>query len=277
MNENEEVVVPTDAELDAAWNDDEVEVADDGEQEQPTADQPEEEKPVEEEAAETKEQEEKQAETDQPLTFTLKHLDEVKTVDKDEIVKLAQQGMDYERVKTERDQLRTYRTEADPALAFVKTFAEKNGMSIPDYMDYCRKQALLDSGINEQTATAQIALEKQKAALKADDDARKSEEAQKQKAAEIERQKADAKAKDMSRFLEKFPTVKPTDIPSEVWVNVAKGDSLVVAYTEHRNKQLETELAAERQNKANAQKTTGSLATNGAGKQDDIDKWWNDD
>jgi hypothetical protein len=56
------------------------------------------------------------AEAAESQAFTLKHLDEVRTVGRDEVVKLAQQGMDYERVRSERDQLRKYREEIGPAL-----------------------------------------------------------------------------------------------------------------------------------------------------------------
>lgn len=281
MDENEQALAPTDTEIDAAW-DDEVEVADDGEQAQPEADQP-----KADEAPETAEKakpsetepkaEEKQAETDQPLTFTLKHLDEVKTVDKDEIVKLAQQGLDYERIRTERDQLRDYRKDADPALTLVKAYAEKNGMNITEYVDFCRKQELIATGIDEKNADAQISVEKQQAQLKSEQDEKAAAAVQANKQREELEKQAESRKTEMNRFLQKFPAVKPDDIPKEVWAEVAKGDSLVVAYTEHRNKQLETELAAERQNKANAQKSTGSLSTSGKSeKMDDIDRWWND-
>lgn len=282
MDETTEALAPTDAEIDAAWNDTAVEATEDsgdGEQEpaKPEADQPKVEEPVKEEPTTDKAKEEKSAEADQPLTFTLKHLDEVKTVDKDEIVKLAQQGMDYERIRTERDQLRDYRKEADPAMTFLKSYADKQGMSVSQYLDFCRKQELLSSGLDEKNATATLEIEKREATDKAAAEAKTAEEKQKQAAALETKQKADARQSDMSRFLKKFPDVKPDTIPPEVWKEVAKGDSIVTAYTEWRNQKLEAELAAERQNKANAQKTTGSLSTTGTGTQDEYDKWWNDD
>ena len=282
MDESTEAFTLTDAEVDASWNgtDTGMEFEDEGEQDnaQPEADQPTTEEPTEAEATEVKEADEKQAEADQPLTFTLKHLDEVKTVGKDEIVKLAQQGMDYERIRTERDQLRDYRNEADPALNLVKAYAEQNGMTITDYVDFCRKQELMAKGIDEATATERVAVDNDKARIQAEKEAKAAEEAQTKAQQEEQQKRVENRKNEMNRFLQKFPAVKPESIPSEVWAEVAKGDSLVVAYTEHRNKQLEAELAAERQNKANKEKTTGSLSTTGAGsKQDEIDKWWNSD
>lgn len=49
------------------------------------------------------------AEADQPgdvgESFTLKHLDEVKNVSRDEVVTLAQKGLDYDRIRTKLDHL----------------------------------------------------------------------------------------------------------------------------------------------------------------------------
>lgn len=285
----------SDAELDAAW-DDEVEVTPNEQQDtEPEADQPtgqpaetpaeDAEKPQDEPAAEPTPGDGGVKEADQPSTFTLKHLDETRTVDRDEVVKLAQQGMDYDRVRTERDQLRTYRDGAEPALALVKAYAEKNGMSIPDYIDFARKQELMQTGMSEQTADVQISLEKRETDLKAREQAIAEREARenaqtadREKQEETTRQNAEARRKEMTIFLQKYPGVDPRkDIPREVWDEVSQGVSLLTAYTDHRNKQLEAELAAERQNKANAQKSTGSMTTKGAGVQDEIDKWWNEE
>ena len=59
---------------------------------------------------------------------------------------------------------------------------------------------------------------------------------------------------------------------------VAQGESLTAAYTMHRNQQLEAELAAERQNKQNQERTTGSLSAQREGdSKSEIDKWWYED
>lgn len=205
---------------------------------------------------------------DQLPAFTLKHLDETRTVGRDEVVKLAQQGMDYERIRTERDQLRAYRSENNPALALVKSLAEKSGMSTADYVDFCRRQTLTSSGISQQNAQRQIAAEKRQShttARQADGMA-------------AQQQRAEARKTEMTRFLRTFPNVKPEAIPKEVWKNVVRGEGLTSAYAMYRNRQLETDLAAERQNRVNAQKTTGSLFAGGAGiRQSELDRWWNDD
>ena len=197
---------------------------------------------------------------------------------RDEVITLAQKGRDYDTVRQERDQLRQYRQEADPALSLVKSYAQRNGLSVEQYIDTVRKQELLAQGINEQTADAQISMEKQQAALQTQaaeaEAARKRQEAI---AAQTQARQA-ARKQGMVDFLRAYPDVKAQDIPREVWDRVAQGESLTAAYTMHRNQQLEAELAAERQNKQNQERTTGPLSAQreGDGKSE-IDKWWYED
>ena len=121
-------------------------------------------------------------------------------------------------------------------------------------------------------------MEKQQAALQAQ--AAEAEAArQRQKAAEERaRQQSEARKQGMLDFLRAYPAVKPADVPKEVWERVAQGESLVSAYTMHRNRQLEAELAAERQNRQNQQNTTGPLNSPREGDtRSEIDKWWYED
>lgn len=192
---------------------------------------------------------------------------------------MAQKGWDYDTVRQERDQLRQYREEADPALLMVRGYAERSGMTVEQYLDLCRRQELLSQGVNEQTADAQIRLEKQQTILEAQtraaQEARQRQEAEAQKAQEAQA----ARRKDMEDFMAAHPGVKGADIPNEVWAQVAAGKSMTTAYTEYENKQLKAELAAERQNKANAQRSPGSLTNpQGEDTRSELDKiWYSDD
>lgn len=258
-----------DAELEAAWAEEEDAMVEDGAHE--TADQPEDaqqqaDQPAAPETGTPPEQSAEEQKADQPQLFTLKYRGEQLQVTQDETV------------RQERDQLLQYRQEADPALELVRGYAQRNGMTVGDYLDYCRRRELMSQGINEQTANAQIAVEKQQAALQRQNAeaaaARKRQEAE----ADQARQRQEAQRKDFAAFLGAYPGVKTTEIPKEVWEKVAQGESLVSAYTMHRNRQLEAELAAERQNRKNQQRTTGSLSDPAGGdKKDDIDRWWNED
>lgn len=275
MNETNETPI-LDDDLDAAWADETPEAQ---EPEPPQAHPAPEAPQAAEPPAAPEEQEEKPAEADQPELFTLKNRDETRQVTREELVSMAQKGWDYDTVCQERDQLRQYREEADPALLMVRGYAERSGMTVEQYLDLCRRQELLSQGVNEQTADAQIRLEKQQTILEAQtraaQEARQRQEAEAQKAQEAQA----ARRKDMEDFMAAHPGVKGADIPNEVWAQVAAGKSMTTAYTEYENKQLKAELAAERQNKANAQRSPGSLTNpQGEDTRSELDKiWYSDD
>lgn len=241
-----------------------------GDETKPQQDQPESEGPQE-----APKQAEEQA--DQPETFTLKNRDETRQVDRDELIAMAQKGWDYDTVRSERDQLRQYRDEADPAISLVKAFAEKSGMTVVEYIDYCRKQEIMQSGVNEATAQAQLEVEKQQAAVAAQQ-ARQQEEAQARQKAEAEQaRQAAARKAEMTAFLTAYPDVQPGDIPKEVWAQVTSGMPLVTAYTMHLNQVLAADLAAERKNRENQAQTTGSMSSAGESAKDNLFDGWDED
>jgi len=269
MEELTESAVPSDETIDSTWNEECGEAeSTDGPDWEPDADQQ-----TEEPAGQTPEnvaqQTDGQARQKAPAggeeaTFTLKHLDEVRTVGRDEVVKLAQQGMDYDRIRTERDQLRSDYQQTDPSFSLISSFAKRSGMNTAQYLENIRKQDLIRSGASEQAANAQIAAEKMTAA--------KTQEASRREQVQAEARKAS-----MTRFIKAYPDVKPEEITKEVWKAVSRGEDLTAAYTFHKNRRLEADLAAERQNGRNTQMSTGSMSTRGTGKQDEIDRWWNDE
>jgi hypothetical protein len=276
--ESQEVM--TDADFDAGWSDDDT--ADVG------VDQPDEEvaeQPAEEEQkAEPKEEPTEKAEDtvpveQEPQRFALKNkVTGDKWVTLEEMKALAQKGDDYDRVQQERDQLRNYWKESEPAMALVRKAAEKSGFAtIGEYLDYVRKQELMQTGINEQTAQAQIAMEKQKAEMDAIlEQQRKEKDAEAQVKAENER-RMEARRAEINAFRQNYPDVKAEAIPREVWDMVKNGTPLVAAYSMHRMKALETELAAARQNKAAREQSPGSMKTAGDQTKDIYDDGWYDD
>lgn len=208
--------------------------------------------------------------------FTLKNRDETRQVGKDELIAMAQKGWDYDTVRSERDQLRAYRDETESAMSIVKAFAERSGLSVQEYLDYCRKQELMSSGINEATADAQVALERKQAVL--DSQLQKQKEEQDAKAREQAEadKKAEARRADMQQFMSIYPEVKAESIPKEVWTQVHSGVPLATAYTMYQNRTLQAELQAERQNKAAREKSTGSMTTAGDKSVDVYDEGWYD-
>ena len=193
------------------------------------------------------------------------------------MVRLAQQGLDYERVRTERDQLREYRAQADPALNLVKTFAENSGMSLEDYVDYCRTQAIMaGEGVDEATARVKVSVEKQQAKLDAQTRAAQAEQHRQQAAADKAQAEAEARKQDMLAFIGAYPGVKATDIPKEVWDKVTEGQSLVTAYTMHQNQQLKAQMAAKEQNQRNAAKAPGSMKSQGEKGRKTLADYWDE-
>ncbi len=279
MEDNEIMSQEMDAALDAEWDDSaadqpqEAQEATEAVQESTEQEAQTQEPPESEQAQETQDE----AKADQPETFTLKNRDETRTVSRDELIAMAQKGWDYDTVRAERDQLRQYRDEADPAMSLIKSFAQRSNMTIGDYLDYCRKQELLAGGVNEATAQAQLELEKQQAAMAAEREQRSMEEQARQRQVQEEEQRTQARKAEMVQFLNAYPDVKPADIPPQVWAQVSNGTPLTVAYTMYQNQQLRADLAAERQNKENRSKTTGSMSTAGAAEQDELDAIWYSD
>lgn len=153
MDENMETVQEA---VEAGWSD--------GDAAQQEVSAPPEDHPAQENLTQQPEKEE-QKPADQPELFTIKNRDETRQVARDELVAMAQKGWDYDHVREERDQLRAYRKEADPALELVKSYAQRNGMNVSDYLDFCRKQELIASGMSERDAANKVGMEKERAEL----------------------------------------------------------------------------------------------------------------
>lgn len=270
MDENMETTAVTDEQVDAAWNDTE------------PADQPEQVEETEHEPESTTEQPNDDQDNgnkpaDQPEMFTIKNRDETRNVTRDELISMAQKGWDYDHVREERDQLRQYREQADPALELVKNYAQRNNMSVPEYLDFCRRHELMAKGMNQQDAEQTLRFEKERAELdrrRAELDAvQQQQDSMKQRAMEAQQ----ARQRDIQAFYQAYPGVDPKSIPQEVWAAVQAGQTLTNAYTMHENKRLMAEIAAMKQNEKNKAKSPGSLGGNSGKEMDEIDRLWAED
>lgn len=214
---------------------------------------------------------------DQPELFTIKNRDETRQVTRDELVAMAQKGWDYDHVREERDQLRAYRQEADPALELVKSYAQRNGMNVSDYLDFCRKQELIAAGMSERDAANKVGMEKERAELDRQRAEMKAYQDRQNSMAQQAQARAQAQQRDVEAFYRAYPNVDPKSIPQEVWAAVRGGESLVNAYTMHENRRLQAELSAERQNKENRAKSPGSLGGNSAEDEASlISRYWDE-
>lgn len=244
------------------------------EEPQPEADQ-QEEGPEQEAEPETQEaQEEPQEAADQQL-FDLKHMGQSYQVNRDQVVTLAQKGMDYDHVRTERDAAREKYAELE---GFLQELAAPSGMSIEDLIDNTRASVLADrEGIDQTVALQRVKLDRDRRAF----------EAQQQKVQQA--QQADDQMKQFYtqgyvRFSQKYPNIDPRAVPAEVNNAFINGEDLSEAYTYWLNNQMQQELETARkriealeQNEKNKERSTGSQQSAGVGetqKRDPIDEDW---
>ena len=218
----------------------------------------------------------------EPETFTLKHLDEVRTVNRDEVVSLAQKGMDYDRIRGKLD-------DASAELKDIKDWFGKytNGQDFNSFRDNVEANQMAQRlGIDKATALERIKLDRERKAL----DAERQKAADAENEAEAQKRRA---ADDIREFSEKFPDVAAkmvndkSAIPQEVWDAVRRGERLVDAYDRYnvkqtiealqkRNRELEEQAKVREQNEKNAARSTGSQKSVGETDYVDlIEAGWN--
>lgn len=273
--------------LDAAWNGEEPDPAEGARAEetpQPTADQPGQGSAEAAGGTEGKQptadqpgQEGEQPTADRPgdgETFTLKNRDQVRTVGRDEVIAMAQKGWDYDTVRADRDRLMDYQKETEPMVAAMRSWAQRAGMSLEQYMDYVREEELKANGVAPETAKAQVAMEKRQADLDARERAAAEEKTRQEAQAREAAEREAARQKDFNAFLAAYPEVKPEDIPKAVWERVGAGESLVTAYTMERNRELTVRLTALEQDAKNRERSPGSMSTRGDKGKSSLEDFW---
>lgn len=282
--EDEEVMTVEETDFDD-WDDIDIDLASEAEDEEPAveaapeeADQPTEGDPTEEAA------EEPESTEPAPELFELKHLGETKSVNRDEIVTLAQKGLNYDHIREERDSAKAEVARLKELEDFLKELAAESGGSVEDLIidtqaaRMVQQDAKLGKTTDKELAREKVRLQRDRAALekqKAEKTAVDAEAAQKQ-----------AKINDgIKRFAQAHPDLKAEEIPKEIWDKVADGGDLGALWNEHENRQLkatiaelQSKLKTKEQNEKNKQRAVGSQKTAGAAPQKD--PWfdgWDDD
>ena len=224
------------------------------------ADQPEAETPAEPEA------EDKSEADDADQWIELKHLDDApRKVSKEEAKTLAQKGLDYDRIRQERDDLKSKLPQYEEMEKFLKEM-QGDFESLEDFMDDTRARVRSDAeGISYEDALAAV----------------KSARKQPEQPA-----KKDPNDINVDAFLQKYPTVKAEDIPESVWADVRSTGDLLLSYekydTEKKNDriaELEREIETLKNNKKNTDRSTGSSKSSGATSSKSLiaSLWDNDD
>lgn len=216
-------------------------------------------------AGEAQKQQQPAAESAAPKTWVLRHLDEAKTVNEQELTALAQKGMDYDRIRQGYDEFK-------PVMDLFSQFANKAGMNTKDYIAYIRQEAKRASGMNAADAKRAVELEDREATVAAREAADR-ERQQAQQRADAAKQTAEARRKaDIDEFMKTFPEAAkdPKGIPKEVWDDVKQGLSLVASYAKYQVAQAQSQAqkaqhdaSAAQQNQKNGQRSTGSMKSAG--------------
>ena len=218
--------------------------------------------------------------------FTLKHLGEEKTVDSEEVVRLAQKGLDYDRQKADYEAFQSavnnlggVETLTDYK-AFLEELAAGSNMSVQEVIDSARAANLSKKdGISIQAARQQIELNKRERALSV-------KELAANKAAKDEADKKAAIDAEFTAFAKEYPDLKGEDIPKEVWDEFAKTGKLTDAYRKHELSALRKEVAelkkkaeTAEKNSENRQKAAPSAVTAGqkSGNLDPFDEAWDEE
>lgn len=192
-----------------------------------------------------------QAPVAEPRKIKVKYLHEDKEVTDEEAVPLIQKGMDYDRVKTQADQLQEDRK-------FIEGLAKEYGMDAATLKAELSKaaratkaQELIDKGIPDDVVDEILENRKYR---------------EEQKARETQAQADTRRQNDAAAFLKEYPDVKPTDIPQSVWKDVEEGIPLIHAYAKHENSILRAQVqktsmlaAVQTQNFENSNAAPGSI------------------
>lgn len=181
----------------------------------------------------------------------------------DDLVTNFQKGLNYDKKQEQYENLQNSKVEQ-----YVSKKAKELGMSVDEYIDQVEKyerdqekakekarlEEMINNGVPEDVAKEVIATSQLRKQLQEKENALKEQE---------ERTKAENdKNKQYADFVEKFPNVKPEDIPKEVFEN-AQSSNLVSAYKDWLIKDLETKLQIKEQNEKNEKSAIGSVTETG--------------
>lgn len=225
---------------------------------------------------------------DKPI-FVLRHMGQSFSVNQEDMVALAQKGLDYDRIRTQRDQMMN-----DPTLAELDLFAQMNGTSrleliqsmIAAYQEQsvvARSNQLVQQGYDENAAYQIASLEMQNQMAQ-----RRQMVSQNQARAQQNQQMVEQRQKEQehqvriaqfSRLKEAFPELREksfSDLPKSVQEAILNGLTPLEAYQGFvlsENKRIASESKRQveimRNNQAVREKSTGSVKSSKAPKVKD--------
>lgn len=209
----------------------------------------------------------------EPETFTLKVNKEERTVTREEMISLAQQGADYERVKAAAEQAKSDNTalkeqnaKMQEAYDLLTALSEESKVSVPELLDVFRMNRYKNQGLSEDAAKERVAREKAERELQ-------TLKAEKQAAQAAQQNPDTDRAKrDLEEFRRVYPDVALTkELVDSMLPDVQAGMSMTQAYQKQVTakkdaeiQQLQAQLDAERKNRENRASSPGSQKDSGA-------------
>lgn len=209
-----------------------------------------------------------------PETFELTYLGEKRTVNRAEVVQLAQKGLNHDRLqeqwnglKAARDELQGWRQANQGAVDEVTAYLkETGGNDIGQVLDELRVSQMQKQGLSEDVARERVARQRAERQLMAGKASRSQAENRRQKAAD-----------DIAAFRRAYPDVAvDAALLGRLKDDLAATGNLASAYMRAENRRLVAELeaskkaaAAAAQNASNRQRSAGSQKSSGGKAQDD--------
>lgn len=217
--------------------------------------------------------EEKPAAAEEGTALTYKG--QTQTYTREQLIELAQKGLDYDGLRADRDRLR----DNHPALAILDRYAKQSGMTRDQYLDFCNKQAdeseiapvvaELKAKGTPETVARELALRRLQA-TRGQEAQKKAEDQARQTADEKAKKEADQKADFLA--LAKYATANKIDLkelPQEVIRAIADGQKPMDAYRDYEIRQLRMENEQLKTNGKNKTKNPGPANDNTPGKTED--------
>lgn len=214
-------------------------------------------------------------------TFTLKVNKEEKQVSREEVITLAQKGMDYDRVKEQsakhQQTIADLQSKLDEfsknevSLSILAELAKENDMTLDQLAESLFVSMRKNAGDSEETAQEKLKVAK----LQRELDGHKAKQEKQQK----KEDDADARLKrDLADFRSEYPDVELTkELVDKLAPDIQNKMSLSAAYRKYEKAQdaeriaaLERQVAAKAQNKKNRAKAVGSKRDSGAGSSPDL-------
>jgi len=264
FNEYTEEEEKTETEGESAEDEDESESTDQAEEE----DSEEAEKPDD---SETEQEHVEETDKTSQKTYTFTHLDDDPiTLTPEEMVPYVNKGLDYDRIRTERDAMKANYPKYEMYAEFLNSIKGKFD-SVEDLMDDTNATLLVkNEAENGRTLTKEDALAKVKANREAQYKTKVPPKETEQKAEEPKGNPKEAEAKSfVATFRKVFPkenVPKWEDLPVEVQNEFEATGQLTAPYLAWRLNQKESEIKILKNNQKNKERSTGSRKTIGKGK-----------